>query len=87
MFFAGLAAGMLIGPAIEARADTGPSFDFDTLRVAVTGVGPAEDEPGFDCRIQGNRICGPTNDQGVPAGRYTTSTATTWVELMIAPVI
>jgi hypothetical protein len=21
---------------------------------------PEEDEPGFDCRIHGNRICGPT---------------------------
>jgi hypothetical protein len=29
-----------------------------------------EDSPGWDCRIHGNRICGPTNDQGVPAGNY-----------------
>ncbi len=29
-----------------------------------------EDSPGWDCRIHGNRICGPTNNQGVPAGNY-----------------
>ncbi|MFJ5121909.1 hypothetical protein [Kitasatospora sp. NPDC088548] len=25
-----------------------------------TTTAPDEDEPGFDCRIHGNRICGPT---------------------------
>jgi hypothetical protein len=29
-----------------------------------------EDSPGWDCRVHGNRICGVTNDQGVPAGDY-----------------
>lgn len=29
-----------------------------------------EDEPGWDCKVNGNRICGPTNDQGVQAGCY-----------------
>jgi hypothetical protein len=37
-------------------------------------VGPppviTEDSPGWDCRVHGNQICGPTNDQGVPAGVY-----------------
>lgn len=32
--------------------------------------GPQEDEPGWDCRTQGNRICGPDNSTGVPAGDY-----------------
>ena len=32
--------------------------------------GPTEDSPGWDCRIHGNRVCGPTNDQRVPAGDY-----------------
>ena len=31
---------------------------------------PAEDDPAFDCRIHGNRICGPGNSQGVPPGQY-----------------
>lgn len=29
---------------------------------------PAEDEPGFDCRMHGNRICGPGSEY--PAGCY-----------------
>lgn len=29
---------------------------------------PKEDDPGFDCRTQGNRICGP--GAGFPAGCY-----------------
>jgi hypothetical protein len=29
---------------------------------------PAEDNPGFDCRTQGNRICGPGTS--FPAGCY-----------------
>lgn len=32
--------------------------------------GPPEDSPAFDCRHDGNRVCGPGNDQGVPAGDY-----------------
>ncbi len=41
---------------------------------SVTGCGQqvsiTEDSPGWDCRVHGNRICGVTNDQGVPAGDY-----------------
>lgn len=29
-----------------------------------------EDQPGWSCVDDGNRICGPDNPQGVPAGRY-----------------
>lgn len=29
-----------------------------------------EDDPWWDCRVDGNRICGPSNVQGVPAGMY-----------------
>lgn len=29
-----------------------------------------EDDPGWDCRIMGDLVCGPTNSQGVAAGRY-----------------
>lgn len=36
----------------------------------IAGAQPVEDSPGWDCRIHGNQICGPTNSQGVPAGNY-----------------
>ena len=31
-----------------------------------------EDSAGWDCRVHGNRVCGPGNNQGVPAGDYST---------------
>jgi hypothetical protein len=31
-----------------------------------------EDSAGWDCRVHGNRVCGPGNAQGVPAGDYST---------------
>ncbi|AXH46823.1 hypothetical protein SEA_ACOLYTE_80 [Mycobacterium phage Acolyte] len=33
-------------------------------------TGPLEDEPGWSCVDDGNRICGPGNDEGKPAGCY-----------------
>ena len=35
-----------------------------------------EDESGWSCGDNGNRICGPGNPQGVPAGRYVESGVT-----------
>ena len=29
-----------------------------------------EDSALWDCRVHGNRVCGPGNHQGVPAGDY-----------------
>lgn len=29
-----------------------------------------EDDPGWSCVDDGNQICGPSNTQGAPAGRY-----------------
>jgi len=29
-----------------------------------------EDGPDWDCTMDGNRVCGPNNEQGVPAGQY-----------------
>lgn len=29
-----------------------------------------EDDPQYDCTMMGNRICGPNNSNGVPAGIY-----------------
>lgn len=31
-----------------------------------------EDDPAWDCTTDGNRICGPANPQGLPAGCYGT---------------
>lgn len=36
--------------------------------VALTAFGPVEDDPGFDCRLHGNHICGPTAE--FPEGKY-----------------
>lgn len=54
LFGAGL--GIPVGPAIIASAEAQP---------AVT-----EDDPGWDCRTNGDFVCGPTNAQGVAAGLY-----------------
>ncbi len=37
---------------------------------AIAIAGPAEDEPGWDCRTQGNHICGPANTDGITPGLY-----------------
>ena len=39
-------------------------------RVPDTRAAVLEDDPRWDCRTDGNRICGPGNAQNVPAGRY-----------------
>ena len=33
-------------------------------------TGMTEDSPGWDCRMDGNQICGPGNAQGVAPGYY-----------------
>ncbi len=35
-----------------------------------TGDAITEDSPAWDCRVDGNRICGPTNTQQVAAGCF-----------------
>lgn len=37
---------------------------------AAQSVKVEEDSPAFDCTTMGNRICGPGNSNGVPAGIY-----------------
>ena len=46
---------------------TGPP-DIVPARVPDTRV--TEDSAEWDCRMHGNRICGPGNSQHEPAGRY-----------------
>ncbi|ACF05061.1 hypothetical protein Nigel_58 [Mycobacterium phage Nigel] len=91
--FIGLAVGMPLGLAIvyepeDTAATTplpaGPSISFDQYVYAVTGTEPAEDDPAFDCRLHGNRICGPGNSQGVPPGQYRdVQPGTTLVNLLL----
>jgi len=40
--------------------------DAPAKKVAEGKRPPAEDEPGFDCRTQGNRICGPSGSKYTP---------------------
>lgn len=37
---------------------------------AQASPGLQEDDPGWSCVDDGNRVCGPGNEQGVPAGCY-----------------
>lgn len=41
-----------------------------TITIANASPAIQEDDPRWDCRVNGDRVCGPTNDQGVPAGLY-----------------
>lgn len=38
-----------------------------------TADAPLEDETGWSCVDDGNRVCGPENDEGKPAGCYDTA--------------
>ena len=53
---AGLALGFTAAPHGDAHAD-------DTTVIF-------EDDPRWSCVDDGNKVCGPGNAQGVPAGRY-----------------
>ena len=57
-----LAAGVLISAAIGVPL-AGPT-------IAISHATPVvqEDDPGWDCRLDGNRICGPTNTEAIAAG-------------------
>jgi hypothetical protein len=58
--------------AVLAWLTPGPGETSALVDVFATGPssGPTEDSPQWDCRIHGNRICGPGNAQNVPAGYY-----------------
>ena len=51
------------------------------LLVGTVGVGTAqahpgheEDDPGWNCVVDGNHVCGPDNGNGVTPGRYVDGT-------------
>jgi hypothetical protein len=48
---------------------TGPP-DVVPARVPNLGAVVLEDNPAWDCRRDGNHVCGLGNAQNVPAGRY-----------------
>ena len=50
-----LATGVVAASALVITADAAPVY---------------EDSPAWDCVTMGNRVCGPTNTQGVAAGCY-----------------
>lgn len=53
-------------PEVLAALGRGESEDARRAQVA----SPAEDSAGFDCRVNGNRTCGPTNRQHATPGCY-----------------
>lgn len=59
----------LIGTEIVLAASVGISGHLG-LRPSVAYADPDEDSSSWDCRTDGNRICGPGNDTGVAAGCY-----------------
>jgi hypothetical protein len=69
---AGLALGFASAPHGTAHTDTVVGYDAYTAEVGDdNGDGAvSEDESGWSCVDDGNRVCGPGNAQGVPAGRY-----------------
>ena len=62
-----LSAGIALTGAAALRGEfstTVPDYVVTTSGIIM------EDDPRWDCRVMGNRVCGPTNMQGVPAGDY-----------------
>lgn len=58
------AAGIVIGAAFGLPAGG--------IMLATAEAQPVlqEDDPGWDCRVHGDGVCGPGNSNGVPAGLY-----------------
>ena len=56
--------------AIIATSAPAPQSPIDVYPAEVGNGVISEDESGWSCVGMGNRICGPGNSNGVPAGRY-----------------
>lgn len=58
---------------LDCEALTEPADSSDETPAPAPAAAPAavqEDSPGFDCRTNGNRTCGPDNADGVVPGCY-----------------
>lgn len=55
--------------AIAAKVALGATLVF-TPHTHVANAAPLEDSPAWSCVDDGNRICGPGNANGAPAGCY-----------------
>lgn len=59
--------------ALGAAALADPQLDENRMpmsHVTVTQTAITEDTPAWDCRVNGNRVCGPHNAQDVTPGCY-----------------
>lgn len=89
-FLAGLAVGLtpgLLFAAVAAPERTDlPSTSTTSAQAAAS---PMEDQPGWSCVDDGNRICGPGNSQGAPAGLYDAGgvLVLTWDQLIALGIV
>jgi hypothetical protein len=70
-----LGAGLALGFATAPHGLAHPALTGYDVYAAEVGDDNAdgvitEDESGWSCVDNGNRVCGPGNPHGVPAGRY-----------------
>lgn len=66
----GIALGMPIGAVMTVAAQQREAAHASSITVTATPYRTPEDSPAWDCRTDGNRICGPENAQRVVAGCY-----------------
>lgn len=66
VMFVGLVGAAPVGAVTIAEDESGATA---TESPSFSGV-ITEDDPRWDCRTMGNRVCGPANGQGVIAGQY-----------------
>ncbi|AYP70047.1 hypothetical protein I5G62_gp61 [Mycobacterium phage CRB2] len=63
--------GTSVDPLVLASALTHPAPSWQPKSLSDLMLGPSEeDEPGWSCVDDGNRVCGPNNPEGKPAGCY-----------------
>lgn len=68
--FVGITLGLVAGHAAQAKADPATCWQLQGTLIQIACPLPEEDDLGWDCVRNGNRICGPDNTQGRPAGCY-----------------
>jgi hypothetical protein len=74
---------------VLAKLVFGSSMALGLLMSPHATAGPIqEDDPRWSCVDDGNRVCGPGNSNGVPAGRYDAGgvLVTPWSELSASDI-